>query len=117
MESQFYLPFILGLRPERKKEFDNVSWGLMQSCWAADPSKRPLLGCVEPQLESIMNKLNGEGKNTFVPLPQIELKGKGRRLSSGGLTSELNLDVLTADWIPLDRDSSVYIEKEKEEQV
>lgn len=46
----------LGARPERLSYFDEDCWKLMESCWAADPSQRPLLGFVEPLLETIKSR-------------------------------------------------------------
>ncbi len=48
----------LGSRPERLSYFDEECWILMESCWAADPSQRPLLGVVEPTLERIRNRFD-----------------------------------------------------------
>ncbi|KAL3289629.1 hypothetical protein HHI36_023039 [Cryptolaemus montrouzieri] len=42
-----------GIRPECLKDFDQRCWNLMEQCWAAEPSERPLLGYVQPQLEAI----------------------------------------------------------------
>lgn len=42
-----------GIRPECLKNFDQRCWNLMEQCWAAEPSERPLLGYVQPQLEAI----------------------------------------------------------------
>ncbi|XP_017783066.1 PREDICTED: dual serine/threonine and tyrosine protein kinase-like isoform X2 [Nicrophorus vespilloides] len=42
-----------GIRPECLPNFTQACWNLMEQCWAAEPTDRPLLGDVQPLLETI----------------------------------------------------------------
>lgn len=61
-----------GIRPECLKNFDLRCWNLMEQCWAAEPSQRPLLGDVQPQLEAIFrDALADEGHEALVVVPNM----------------------------------------------
>lgn len=45
-----------GRRPECLQDFSQACWQLMEQCWAAEPAERPLLGHVQPQLETIQRQ-------------------------------------------------------------
>ncbi|KAG5892847.1 hypothetical protein JTB14_022170 [Gonioctena quinquepunctata] len=49
-----------GIRPECLPNFQEACWNIMEQCWAADPSDRPLLGYIQPQLEAIYNSVRNE---------------------------------------------------------
>ncbi|XP_060515912.1 dual serine/threonine and tyrosine protein kinase-like isoform X4 [Cylas formicarius] len=49
-----------GIRPECLPQFDRACWNLMEQCWAAEPSDRPLLGYVQPYLESLYKSARNE---------------------------------------------------------
>ncbi|CAB3383224.1 Hypothetical predicted protein [Cloeon dipterum] len=53
-----------GLRPEKQPHFDEQCWRLMEQCWSAEPSQRPLLGFVQPQLEAIMERFQNSDSST-----------------------------------------------------
>ncbi|CAH1153536.1 unnamed protein product [Phaedon cochleariae] len=61
-----------GMRPECLPNFEVACWNLMEQCWAADPTERPLLGHVQPQLEEIYNSVKNKtfeklGSSTKTP--------------------------------------------------
>ncbi|XP_066248438.1 dual serine/threonine and tyrosine protein kinase-like isoform X1 [Euwallacea similis] len=59
-----------GIRPECLPHFTEACWNLMEQCWAAEPSERPFLGNVQPQLEQIYRSIKfgtNQGKSSFSP--------------------------------------------------
>jgi receptor-interacting serine/threonine-protein kinase 5 len=63
-----------GIRPECLAHFNQACWNLMEQCWAAEPSERPLLGYVQPQLEVIYknSKTESPGKLTCSHSPSYQ---------------------------------------------
>ncbi|XP_014474429.1 PREDICTED: dual serine/threonine and tyrosine protein kinase isoform X2 [Dinoponera quadriceps] len=55
-KEQLWISVRKGIRPERLSLFDEECWTLMEQCWSGEPSKRPLLGAIQPVLESIQQK-------------------------------------------------------------
>ncbi|XP_030756572.1 dual serine/threonine and tyrosine protein kinase-like isoform X2 [Sitophilus oryzae] len=61
-----------GIRPECLSYFNRACWNLMEQCWAAEPSDRPLLGYVQPQLEQIYKNAileSNQGKSIYHTKP------------------------------------------------
>jgi receptor-interacting serine/threonine-protein kinase 5 len=54
-----------GIRPECLAHFNQACWNLMEQCWAAEPSERPLLGYVQPQLEVIYKNSKTESPDSY----------------------------------------------------
>ncbi|ENN74312.1 hypothetical protein D910_12812 [Dendroctonus ponderosae] len=52
-----------GIRPECLTHFNEACWNLMEQCWSAEPSERPLLGNVQPQLEQIYKSIRNRKRN------------------------------------------------------
>ncbi|XP_020286800.1 dual serine/threonine and tyrosine protein kinase-like isoform X2 [Pseudomyrmex gracilis] len=55
-KEQLWISVRKGIRPEKLPHFDEECWMLMEQCWSGEPSKRPLLGAIQPVLESIQEK-------------------------------------------------------------
>ncbi|XP_050314331.1 dual serine/threonine and tyrosine protein kinase-like isoform X2 [Anthonomus grandis grandis] len=62
-----------GIRPECLPHFNQACWNLMEQCWAAEPSERPLLGHVQPQLEQIYNNAKLEANQDALSEEDVKL--------------------------------------------